>query len=150
MGRGAKITARAHSDIVARLKSGQTVDYIVEHTGYGRHSVFQINLSLDAILERESHKKHCILCGEEYGWERGIKRSVFEKRRFCSRGCANDWRRLGKPPILADEVAPFLSIPEASKELLKRLVIYGLRNDGLPGLPANDLLRLAGELEVAA
>jgi len=95
-----------------------------------------------------TNSKPCITCGAEMARPRGEKRISdrrWQAKLFCSRPCIRPYDR---DPDADPAVPVEISARIASRNLLKALVRYGLRHDGLPGLPAARLLALASELGV--
>lgn len=96
--------------------------------------------------------KICDGCREKFFRPTGTSRISDQRwadRRNCSVRCAfyhADAKGGPKPSYDATQANAFL----ACRAHLKALIRYGLKHDGLPGLLANDLLRLAAELGVAA
>lgn len=92
--------------------------------------------------------RDCAGCGVTFPRPEKASDHDWARRRFCGQRCRLKAQSLGNkhyPGADANEAAEL-----GSKGLLRALIRYGLRHDGLPGLPANDLLRLAAELGVAA
>jgi collagenase-like PrtC family protease len=105
-------------------------------------------------MSRGAHrpKKICLACGETIlSTQYTDSIATWAKRKFCCQTCRFDYNANRKPTKMPAH-SPLADDPNvlATYELLKRLIRYGLRNDGLPGLPANDLLRLAREHGIAA
>jgi hypothetical protein len=93
--------------------------------------------------------KHCHFCGEAYSLK-GVPPSNWSRSRYCGPECReNAFDALRSPGV--PKLSPISTDNEvACREHLKLLVRYGLRHDGLPGLPGNDLILLAYDLGVAA
>jgi len=92
--------------------------------------------------------KVCITCGVTMERPHGAKRIShrrWQAKLFCSRACIRPYDR---DPDAEPEIPVEVSARIASRNLLKALVRYGLRHDGLPGLPAARLLALADQLGV--
>lgn len=90
----------------------------------------------------------CIGCGGPLVRSPGTRLRDFLLRKCCSRACS---ARLSRhPDHVKARVILNPGVRDPSQELLRLLVIYGLKNDGLPGMAANDFLRLADEMGVAA
>lgn len=95
--------------------------------------------------------KKCDGCGATFTRPTGTNRISDQRwadRRNCSFRCAFYNGGRGGPKPSYD--ATYANAKVSCDGLLRALVLYGLRHDGLPGLPANDLLRLASKLGVAA
>jgi hypothetical protein len=104
------------------------------------------------MTNQSAHIKQCECCGEAFSRPSGTNRISDQRwadRNNCSFRCAF-YHATGKggPKPQGDETQSRAAA--ACDAHLRALVRYGLRHDGLPGLPANDLLRLAAELGVAA
>jgi len=94
--------------------------------------------------------KVCITCGVTMVRPHGAKRvseARWQAKLFCSRSCIRPYDR---DPDAEPEIPPEISARIASRNLLRALVRYGLRHDGLPGLPAARLIALASRLGVTA
>jgi hypothetical protein len=96
--------------------------------------------------------KTCVTCGEPFRRPTGTNRISdvrWHNRDNCSFRCSfYHATGAGGPNPQRDEHKSRAAV--ACDAHLRALVRYGLKHDGLPGLPANDLLRLAAELGVAA
>jgi hypothetical protein len=152
MGRGTKITPRQHSEICRRLDAGHDIDDIAEALGYSRRTVFQIERFHNRDKDNAANKKSCAACGRTFHRPRGLTKTRWNARKTCSLQCGVAVRD-GRHTLIAEREIDedyVLTDRQASHELLRRLVRYGLNNDGLPGLAANDLIALAKKLKVAA
>jgi len=86
--------------------------------------------------------KICERCGVEFHRPKQTTSYRWDTRRYCNQRC-----HIAKP----SDDAPRQSAEEIScGKLLRSLVSYGLRHDGLPGMPAERLLSVAAELGVGA
>lgn len=95
--------------------------------------------------------KTCLACGEtmlSVQYTDSIK--TWGARKFCSQTCRTDFNAKRIPSRFPARSPLNSADALATRDLLKRLLRYGLRHDGLPGLAANDLIRLAQEHGVAA
>jgi hypothetical protein len=99
-----------------------------------------------------SDPKICDGCGEAFWRPTGHSRISDQRwadRRNCSLRCAFYQETPSGGPNPAYD-ATLANAYLSCRAHLRALLRYGLRHDGLPGLPANDLLRMAAELGVAA
>lgn len=85
----------------------------------------------------------CRACGATMVKPPALRNRDWLKRSCCSRSCAAS---LARTPARPSEAMPGEFDP--SRELLIRLVRYGAKNDGLPGLTAIQFHKLANELGV--
>ena len=104
-------------------------------------------------VEREHclapEQKTCAMCPRPIIRPASIGEGNWRNRRFCSAACS---RLFHNQKIDRASDAPVFQPPEvaASHELLRRLLRYGLRHDGLQGLPAVALMALAQSHGVSA
>lgn len=91
--------------------------------------------------------KTCIQCSSPLVRAPSRSDREWAAQRFCGATCSA--AHFGAAGGTASHVDPSFDVL-ATRELLKRLLRYGLRHDGLPGLAAPTLLQLASDMQVAA
>ena len=95
--------------------------------------------------------KGCEICGGPIAMPSyRLSQVRLDARKFCSWDCKIASQGTSRQEAVVEKIPTETeAIEHASRAMLRSLVRYGLRHDGLPGLPAQRLLELARELEVA-
>lgn len=147
MARGGRFGKLERERIERRFKAGAGLEEVAAEFDRSIYSVWRVAMAVEKNGDPNWPHKDCACCGKTFPRPMQITNQRWESQRFCSQSCNQYFQHHGR----RDNSVGMISKEEfACREHLRRLIRYGLRNDGLPGLPANDLLRLASELGVAA
>lgn len=95
----------------------------------------------------DTPSKDCCFCGYSFEKPYDLSNANWAAKRFCSRPCAQSFRRRGNRPLGEGRVTPE---QVGSEELLRRLIRYGLANDSDLGMGYQAFMGRARELGLAA
>jgi len=147
MARGGRFSKLERERIEARFKAGAGIEEVAAEFDRNFWAVWRIAMAVKNRNDPNWPHKDCDCCGESFPRPIQTTHKRWSSQRFCSQACNQYFQHHGRRDNSVDRVS---REEWASRELLRRLVRYGMRHDGLPGLPANDLIHLATELGVAA